>query len=286
MRIIIVFLASISVCILLLVYGCGGEEAPKKPVPDKAAPIAEEGKSGDGEGQGGEQQEEPTGPEDEPEEPEPGQNSSRIWPDDPRARDVLPDPYDDTKKYSYWRDAKVGDWVRFLTHQQKLATYTVTERKGSKIKFQARHFGLDGKEESKEKPDIREQDVDKDNEIMRNSLLQNQFVMRFVYDWLLYKSDKVLTCERHFVPNPLTGEDNESCWSFDVPCGGFVFKRRGRTTYVVVIDYGDAEHPPKWDHLKPAELLKYWYQHNCFLDEEIVSQEDPPEGEPPEPPEE
>jgi hypothetical protein len=119
---------------------------------------------------------------------------------------------------------------------------------------------------------------------MRQTLVGIPFLVRTIYDWQLFNSDKVLHCERRTVDNP-TGENNESCYAWDVRCGGYVFQRRGNNTYVLLIDYGDARNGPKWEHLKPAELLKYWYKWNRFIGEEEIPQEDPARGEPPEKPE-
>jgi hypothetical protein len=208
-----------------------------------------------------------------------------MWPNHPKAREILPDPEDESIIYSYWRDAQVGDWVRFLTHQQKIALFTVIGREDSKLRIEAKHFELDGREVPKDKPDIRSVKLDEDQMITRNSLLQNPFVVRTVYEWDLFNTDRMLYCERRTVDNP-TGEDNETCYSWKIRCGGYVFQRRGNNLVVLLIDYGEAENPPKWGVHKASALLKYWYEFNRFLDQPVVAQEDPEDGELPEKPEE
>lgn len=202
-----------------------------------------------------------------------------------RDAQILVDPEDTSQKLSYWRDAKVGDWVRFLTHNKKIALFEVTERKEDKIRFIAKHYKLSGEETPEDKPDIREVDIEHDDRIMRDTLRLNPFVERSTLQWKLFNSDKVLMCEHHFVPNPMTGEDNENLWCREIRCGGYVFMRRGNTSVLLLVDYGDAANPLKWNYLKPAELLRYWHENNKFTHETPVPQEDPSESTSPEPPE-
>lgn len=271
-------------CLTSLLTLCGCEKpAPPSPTqsPERTpAPeeVAQSPEAGEPQEQAL-QEDEAVEPQDEGE-----MQSNRLWPDDPRAREVLIDPHDESTVASYWHNAKVGDWVLFLTWEKKLAMYTVAERDGMKLKYQARHFERDGTETSAAEPDIRSVDIQKDDEITRSSLIQNILITRTVYDRKLYNSDKVLVCERRYVPNP-SGENNETLWSREVRCGGYVFQRRGSTAVVTLIDYGDAQHLPKWDSLKPAELLRYWHENDKFIFEELVVQDDDPRGEPPEMPE-
>jgi hypothetical protein len=299
MRILGISLALAFLAGLLYLAGCGSEQPPAPPSVEQAG-GAEAGTGGQAAPQepreaAGEEsaRDEPAG--EEPgglEEPgggaqpglgDPEEEESRIMPKDPYG--ILIDPEDTTQTFSYWRDAKVGDWVRFLTHQQKIAVFTVVERNGNKLKYQATHFELNGKEIPSEQPDLREVDIEGDEQVMRSSLIMNYFVTRRIYDWELYNTSKILHCERRTVDNP-TGENNETCYAWEVRCGGYVYQRRGRSLVVLMVDYGDVENPPKWGHLDAADLLKYWYKFDRFLYEPIISQADPPEGEFPEPPEE
>jgi hypothetical protein len=194
---------------------------------------------------------------------------------EPDPKSILLDPNDMSQQLSYWGDTKEGDWVRFLNWKKDLIIYKVVKRDGDTIKLEVKQYTREGKEIPEEEPDIRQLDVAQDDRIMRDSLNMNPYIERSVSKWQLYGSAKTLHCERHWVPNPMTGDNNETLRSRDVRCGGLVFMRRGNTTYVILVDYGDAQHPPKWDNLKPAELLKYWQKHDRFLNEKPDSQNDP-----------
>ncbi len=191
-------------------------------------------------------------------------------PEELRAQ-ILLDPADMSQKLSYWRDAKVGDWVRFLTHRADIAVFEVIRRDGKKVTFEFRLFELNGTR-VEEEPDIREVNIEKDDEIMRAVLIQNPFVQRSVSQMKSFRSDRPLNCERHFVDNP-RGENNETLWCRKIRCGGFVFMRRGNAAIVTLIDYGDAANPPRWHNLRPAELLKYWHKNNRFTHEKPAGQE-------------
>jgi len=204
---------------------------------------------------------------------------------DPYPAGILLDPNDMSQKLSYWRDTKAGDWVRFLNWQKNLIIYKVLKRDGDIVKLEVKQYTRGGKEIPEEQPDIRDVNVESDDKVMRGSLILNPLVERSVFKWKHYGDGKTLNCERRYVPNPMTGENNETLRSWDIRCGGFVFQRRGKTTYVIMVDYGDAEHPPKWDNLKPADLLKYWQENDKFTFEKLDPQKDPPGGEPPEKPE-
>jgi len=200
----------------------------------------------------------------------------------PGAAGILADP-NGAELISSWRDAKVGDWVRFLTHNRKIALFEVTERVGMKLKVVARHFELDGTE-IVHPPDIRPIDIKDDDKIRRQSLIQNPFIKRSAGEWKMFGSGRALKGEMHRVDNP-SGDNNVSLSCRAVRCGGYTYDRRGRNPYVILVDFGDAENPPKWKHLKPAELLRFWYERRPWP-EPPIPQGDPPEGEPAEPPEE
>lgn len=275
MRIIVTLLGLLFLAGMIALGGCNGEQAPVKTAGTDTPETEDEGNT-DKNG------EEETDPEEEVDDgPIP---FNRLWPNDPRSKEVLLDPENNKVTYSYWRDAKVGDWVRFLTYLQKLCIYEVIEREGANLKYQVRHFELTGEEIPKKEPDIRKVDIAQDDKDTRGTLIGIPFLVRTIYDWPHYKSSKILLCERRNVDNP-TGENNETCSCREIRCGGYVFQRRGNTTVVRLIDFGDAANPPKWDHLKPVELLNYWHKLNKFIDDPYIPQEDSPEGELPEMPE-
>jgi hypothetical protein len=212
--------------------------------------------------------------------------SDLAWPDNPLAREILIDPENRETSASYWRDAGVGDWVRFLTHEKKLCIYEVVRRKGDRLEIEAKHFELSG-ECTDDQPDMRESSIEEDDRRWRNILLTSPGYggVRDVQEWKLFNTERILNCEHYFLDNP-KGDKIENLWCREIRCGGYVFMRRGTKTYILLVDYGDAGSPPKWEHLEPKELLNYWYRYNRFLFEKHAPQEDPPEGEPPEPPEE
>ncbi len=266
------------VVIIISMNSCSSVEskAPDKPIlPEMAQKAAPELKP-------------EAKPESEPEpEPKPGPKPKPVPKPEPEPdpKSILLDPNNMMQKLSYWRDTKEGDWVRFLNWQKNLIVYKVVKRDGDTIKLEVKQYTRAGKEIPEEEPDIRQLDVAQDDKLMRDSLKFNPLVERSVSKWKRYGDGKTLHCERRYVPNPMTEENNETLHSRDIRCGGFVFMRRGKTTLVVLVDYGDKEHQPKWDNLKPAELLKYWHQNDRFTFEKLKSQNDPPGGEPPEKPE-
>lgn len=269
-------LVSVIVIAIISMHSCTSvkPEAPNKPILPEVAQKPEP--------------ESEARPEPEPaqaKKPEPEPKPAPKPEPEPDPKSILLDPNDMSQKLSYWRDAKEGDWVRFLNWRKNLIIYKVLKRDGDVVKLGVKEYTRAGKEIPEEEPDIRQVDIKQDDEIMRNSATQNPFVERSVFKWKLYESNKVLHCERHYVPNPMTEEHNEVLWSRDIRCGGFVFMRRGDNSYVIMVDYGDKEHQPKWDHLKPADLLKYWQNNDRFTFEKLTPQKDPPGGEPPEKPE-
>ena len=303
MRVLLLLLAAAFIAGLLVLAGCGnGKETP-------GTPGGESGETGDKkEGDAGKTGAEGSGKEESKEGEEEGEDENgeektgkapkevkpdrdRLWPDHPMARKILTDPNDDSKSSSYWINAKVGDWVRFLNWQKNLIIFEVLSREGNKLKFIVKQYKRTGEEipnideDGNEKEDIRDIDIEGDSKLMKSSAIQNRFVERYIYEWPLYNTDKILYCERRWVPNPMTGENNDTCRSWDIRCGGLVYQRRGNTTYVTLIDYGDAENPPKWDHLDSADMFKYWHKYDRFLHQKFIPQEDPDRGEEPEMPE-
>jgi len=93
-----------------------------------------------------------------------------------------------------------------------------------------------------------------------------------------------LGCERHIVVTADRGEESETLMCPGVRAGGIVFMRRSVTTYYILLDFGDSSRRPrlKWDSRIIKELRER-YDRPFGLEPSL--QEDPPEGEPPEPPE-
>jgi hypothetical protein len=270
MRTLVTLLGLLFIAGLVVLSGCESGEAPAKTAGGETSEGEGTGEAGEGEFE----EEVDDGP----------IPFDRLWPDHPKARKILVDPNDMSQNMSYWRDTKVGDWVRFLNHRQNVIIFELLERKDGKLKFSSKEYKRTGEEIPEKELDVRDVDIVKNDDIVRGPLLRNPLVVRTVYEWKLFKSDKVLYCERHNVDNP-RGDNKETCWSREVRCHGVVFQRSGNNLVVVLIDYGDIDNFPKWDHLKPDELLSYWHKMNRFLDERIVAQEDPEEGEQPEMPE-
>jgi hypothetical protein len=206
---------------------------------------------------------------------------------------ILIDPNDKTKNMSYWRDAQVGDWVRFINHVGAIVVFTVVERDGSNLKFEAKLFSGDGKEVSMDKkgtviakppdapPDIRLVDIEKDDAEARLLLKTNPFIkVRNVVDWKVLMSDKVIHCEHRFTEKP--DWTNETLYSRDVRAGGCVFARSNNDTYVLLLDRGDKNNLPKWDIWTADDLKEWRFRWSRFLHQEFVENEDPQEPEPPE----
>lgn len=304
MRVLSLLLAAAFIAGMLLLAGCGdgketpaggesgesGETGDKKEGDSGAGKTAAEGEGsgesgeGDGEEGDGEDGEEGDG-ETSKAAPEIKDDRDRLWPDHPKAREILTDPNDDSKSSSYWINAKMGDWVRFLNWRKNIIIYRVVKREGNNIEFSVKEYKRSGEEIPEEQEDIRKTNIEEDSKLMKSSAIQNRYVERYVYEWPVYNTDKTLYCERRWVPNPMTGENNDTCRAWEVRCGGLVYQRRGNNTYVILIDYGDAEHPPKWDHLDPADMFKYWHRYDRFLHQKFIPQEDPDRGEEPEMPE-
>jgi hypothetical protein len=93
-----------------------------------------------------------------------------------------------------------------------------------------------------------------------------------------------LDCDRHVVVTADRGEESETLICSEVRAGGIVFMRRSVTTYYILLDFGNSSRKPelKWDSQIIKELIE---RYDRSFSQELSLQEDPPEGEPPEPPE-
>ena len=93
-----------------------------------------------------------------------------------------------------------------------------------------------------------------------------------------------LSCTRLLVVTADRGEEAETLMCSEVRAGGIVFMRRGVTTYYILLDFGAADKKPslKWN---PGTVKELRERYDRSFSQEPSLQEDPPEGEPPEPPE-
>ena len=218
-----------------------------------------------------------------PEQPEQANNT----------RGILIDPDDTTQNMSYWRDAREGDWVRFLNLAGLIGMRTViSPREGSKVNYEFRLFDRTGKEidmdrngheiprDPNAKPDITGIDIAVQDADTRNSLKTNPFITRSVVEWKVFKSDKVIRCERRLTQG--MERTNDTVYSRDVHAGGEVFARTGSQTIITLLDWGDKDNPPKWNLWTDDELKNWKLRWDRSWDEELVSNEDLQEPEPPE----
>ncbi|MCX7703815.1 MAG: hypothetical protein N2234_06930, partial [Planctomycetota bacterium] len=88
------------------------------------------------------------------------------------------------------------------------------------------------------------------------------------------------------------GEHAQTLYSTKVRCGGMLYTRvrpqgsSTATTYVVLLDYGDKN--KSWEKSiapGPEKVTKLFMMWDRYYDEKFEGEEDPEEGEPPEPPE-
>ena len=128
------------------------------------------------------------------------EQEDHLWPNIALAREVLTDPCDETKSCSYWANAREGDWVRFLNWSKNLIIYTVLKHEDKKIEFSVKEYTRDGKEIPSKHNNTRELNVEEDDIIMRSGLHSGGSVLRYVAQWKLYKSNRILNCERRWVP--------------------------------------------------------------------------------------
>jgi hypothetical protein len=228
------------------------------------------------------------------EQPAPAEGKTPEQPEQANnTRGILIDPDDTTQNMSYWRDAREGDWVRFLNLAGLIGMRTViSPREGSKVNYEFRLFDRTGKEidmdrngheiprDPNAKPEVKPVDVEKDGIIEREVLKVNPFITRSVVEWKVFKSDKVIRCERRLTQG--MERTNDTVYSRDVRAGGMVFARTGSQTIITLLDWGDKDNPPKWNLWTDDELKNWKLRWDRPWDEELVSNEDLQEPEPPE----
>ena len=213
-----------------------------------------------------------------------------------RRRPKRPKPQQQKQKkeeehyLSWYANAKEGDWVLFLTRKIELALWTVkkSERKKMKqqdgtevdavvITIEKRYFNADGTEQVEERrtktawepiyrDDIRAK--------IRLGIVREEDAVFTTID------GKQIECVKQDAEDA-QGRRSQSLLSREQHVGGTLFTRRGITTYVVALQWGDKNKKPtlKWN----AESLRRFYsKYDRYYEEE--EEEDPPK-EPPEPPE-
>jgi|GEM_PF-3432719 len=269
---------------IVLLAGCSGsdEKQPPKPSKEKLS----------GETATGEQPEKRTI---EGEEKEPSKTDKEIEQqpaDAASAAEAFKQKVIDNYK-SYWADAQEGDWVIYVTHLKQMALFRVIEVKeknGEKlVRIRKQWFYPDGKETPPAKGDEPEPepiDVNKDKEDGIRSISSPHVTVmeaQFIVPTTKEKLDCILNDAKG-----LEDKHAQSLYSSKVRCGGIVYTRISppATTYIVLWDYGDKN--KDWRNSIAPGIEKasaHLMQWDRFYDEKFEGEEDPPEGEPPEPPE-
>jgi hypothetical protein len=302
MRLFILFFFLVLLAAFILTLSCGKKEQPKVTAPTSAKtsepavkpvePVPALATKQEGE------EPQPAGQEVEPQGEEPAQlpaDEEKMPGQLAPTKDtsgLLIDVNDKSQNISYWRDAQKGDWTRFLNISGIIGMYNVIDRQGNKITSEFRLFDKDGKEVDMDekgkmipkpldaKPEIDVVDLLQNDEDVRGPLRNNPFLVRQVADWKVFKSDKIIHCERRFEQKG--GWTNEHLYSRDVRAGGMVFLRSRGQTIKVLLDWGDKDNPPKWGIWTDDELKKWKFRWDRYWHEEFVENEDPDEPEPPE----
>lgn len=281
MKRLVLFL-SLSV---ILFGGCGGSERPEVTGDTGEAVAKKEEKTTESKEQEDESEKEP------------------IKDDEKTAEEEVVEPTEDDKMLSFkekiiknhrsfWADAEVGDWVLYVTHNRQLALWTVIEVKkenGRKIvRFHKRWFYADGKEippTPDDKPYPDPIDVDKQTEDDRRSWSMPFVTMKEV-DFVVPATGEKLKC---LLTESMREERrSQNVYSRKIRCGGTVLTRLTlggpAVTYVVLWDYGDKNRKPNLS-LGIKKVTAHYMRYNVWWGEIAEGEEDPPGGEPPEPPE-
>jgi hypothetical protein len=174
-----------------------------------------------------------------------------------------------------WNDARPGDWVQFLNVHGGVVMMTVLSVDESGVDLRVENFTREGEPDS---TDTRRVDTTEYFTPPRRTPFSP---VEVTYD---LPAGGKLECLQYFAMERGKGKSAETVMCPGVRAGGIVFMRRGTATYYILLDYGDAGRKPRgsWDG---AVLTGLRTRYNRDFDEEPVLEEDPPEGEPPEPPE-
>jgi len=276
--------------ILLVSLGCGGGETTE--APKEGAVEAEKTTTGD-------ETAEPQ-KEGEKKEPEKTEKSEEAGDDKKQDEGEKEPPVEEEERdtfkekvikehKSFWADAQVGDWVLYVTHHRQLALWTVTEVKeedGNKmVKFHKRWFYADGKEIPPTKDDKPYPDpIDVQTETEKKTW-SYPFVSMKETEFVVPATGEKLKCL--FTESARGERRSQNVYCRKVRCGGTIFTRFSQpdVTYVVLWDYGDKNKKPNLN-IGIKKVTEHYMRYDIWWGEVAEGEEDPPGGEPPEPPEE
>lgn len=175
-----------------------------------------------------------------------------------------------------WHDSQTGDWVQFVNVHGGIVVFTVLGVDQTGADLRVDNYTLDGTRESTDRRRVDTTEYFVPRRVQRFSPVEVRFE--------LPADGHTLTCDRHLVIARNQGEIAETLMCPEVRAGGIVFMRRGARTYFVLLDFGGIGTRPrkKWD---PAFIRELCTRYDRPFGEDVPLQEDPPEGEPPEPPE-
>lgn len=268
----------------LLLPGCGGGDTPETPKEDKAE-VEKTTPSGEQSSEPQKEDEESEKGDDEEREPE-----EKSLPAEEEQKDSFKEKVIEEHR-SFWADAQVGDWVLYVTHNRQLALWTVIEvkeEKGNKtVKFHKRWFYADGKEippTKDDKPFPDPIDVNKQTETEKKSW-SYPFVSIKETEFVVPATGEKLKCI--FTESARGERRSQNVYCRKVRCGGTIFTRFSQpdVTYVILWDYGDKDKKPKLN-IGTQKVTRHYMRYDVWWGEVAEGEEDPPEGEPPEPPEE
>jgi hypothetical protein len=174
-----------------------------------------------------------------------------------------------------WRDARPGDWVQFLNVHGNVVVMTVISVDARGVDLRMDSFTREGKPDS---TDTRRVDTTEYFTPPRKTPFSP---VEVGYD---LPAGGRLECLQYFAMERGKGKSAETVMCPEVRAGGIVFMRKGASTYYILLDFGDAGRKPRgdWDR---AVLTALRTRYEQSYGEEPELEEDPPEGEPPEPPE-
>ena len=175
-----------------------------------------------------------------------------------------------------WHDARPGDWVQFLNIHGGIVVFTVLSVDESGVDMRVENYTPGGKLESSDRRRVDTTEYFVPRRTDRFSPVEVEFE--------LPAGGRTLNCDRYLVVTRERGEIAETLMCPEVRAGGIVFIRRSISTYYVLLDFGDSKRKPEleWDSRIVKELRE---RYDRPFGEDVPLQEDPPEGEPPEPPE-
>lgn len=174
-----------------------------------------------------------------------------------------------------WNDARPGDWVQFLNVHGGVVVMTVLSVDEGGVNLRVDNFARNGELDS---TDTRRVDTTEYFTPPRRTPFSP---VEVAYD---LPAGGTLQCLQYLAMERGKGTSAETIMCQQVRAGGIVFMRRSATTYYILLDFGGSDRKPRaaWDG---AALTALRSRYNQPFDEQPVVERDPPEGEPPEPPE-